>query len=343
LSKQLFSLFFDEVVRISPSSQKDNIVKYSRDVFTPFLVLALGIGIACSGVLRAQNGDSNGTWLEISLTNNVAALTIHAPATNTNGVYDLFFKTNLITSQDWTWLLRSTPGQTNLAVSNLPPLQGYFRLETPNAIRPGFDQFSLPREDDSPSTNAIFPFTINFYGATYSNAWVNNNGNVTFDKPQSAYTPSFLNSLRIRIIAPYWADVDTDNAGSDVVKYATNLVNGHAAFGVDWVNVGYFNDHADKLLSCQLVIISRSDIGPGDFDMEFNYDKVQWEWGDFSVGNPARAGFSDGLNNDYELPGSGVQGAFLDSNVATGLIYHNLNSSVPGRYFFSFRNGQPAP
>ena len=49
---------------------------------------------------------------------------------------------------------------------------------------------------------------------------------------------------------------------------------------------------------------------------------------------------ADGAN-DYELPGSGVDGAFLDTNVVTGLIYHNLNSSVPGRYFFHFRNGEP--
>ena len=45
-----------------------------------------------------------------------------------------------------------------------------------------------------------------------------------------------------------------------------------------------FHEHADRLLSCQLVIIDRSDIAPGDFDMEFNYDKVQWEWGDASQG-----------------------------------------------------------
>ena len=67
------------------------------------------------------------------------------------------------------------------------------------------------------------------------------------------------------------------------------------AFGVDWVNVGYFSAHADKLLSCQLVIIDRSDIASGDFDMEFNYDKVQWEWGDASP-NEIRRGraYSDG-------------------------------------------------
>jgi hypothetical protein len=90
-----------------------------------------------------------------------------------------------------------------------------------------------------------------------------------------------------------------------------------------------------------LVIIDRSDIAAGDFDMEFNYDKVQWQYGDFSSGFPPHAGYAGG-GLGCELPGSGVADAFLDSNVATGLIYHNLNSSVPGRYFFSFRNGQPA-
>ena len=54
-----------------------------------------------------------------------------------------------------------------------------------------------------------------------------------------------------------------------------------------------------------------------------------------------RAGFSDGVD-DYELPGSGVEGAFLDTNAVTGLIYHNLNSSVPGRYIFFFRDGATA-
>jgi hypothetical protein len=120
------------------------------------------------------------------------------------------------------------------------------------------------------------------------------------------------------------------------------MVDGHAAFGVDWVNVGYYSSHADKLLSCQLVIVDRSDIVTGDFDMEFNYFQVQWEWGDVSKNNPPHAGFSNG-SYDRELPGSGVGGMFLDTNAVTGLIYHNLNSPVPGRYIFYFRDGQPLP
>ena len=318
-------------------------MKWSREVLVSGFVLAFAVFAPSFPALRAQIFDTNDLWLKIALTNNVAAFTIHAPATNANGVYDLYFKTNLTDNQDWTWLLRNGPGQTNLVVTNLPPGQGFFRLGVTNAIRPGFDQQILDRNDDGSTAKVPIGFLINFFGSSNATLYVNNNGNVTFDNAQSAYTPTPLNKLGISIIAPYWADVDTRNTASDVVKYGTNTVNGHNAFGVDWVNVGYYAYHADKLLSCQLVIIDRSSgNAPGDFDMEFNYFKVQWEWGDASKNCPPHAGFSDGLGGE-ELPGSGVQGAFLDSNTATGLIYHNLNSSVPGRYIFFFRDGQPLP
>ena len=327
-------------------------MKWSQEVLVSGFVLALGVFAPSFPALRAQNFDTNDLWLKIALTNHVAVFTIHDPATNANGVFDLFFKTNLADPQGWTWLLRCPPGQTNLAVTNLPPGRGFFRLGVTNAIRPGFDENSLPAEDDYPSDFAPLPFTINFFGAVYSNVWVNNNGNVTFVDAKPDYTPTPLNQLKplINIIAPYWADVDTQGTGSDVVEYGTNMVNGLAAFGVDWVNVGYYAKHADKLLSCQLVIIDRSsDNAPGDFDMEFNYFKVQWETGDASGGfdglggSSARAGYASVSGSAFELHGSGVPGSFLDTNVVTGLIYNSTNSPVPGRYIFFFRSGQPLP
>jgi len=217
-------------------------------------------------------------------------------------------------------------------------------LGVTNAIRPGFDQQILDRNDDGSTAKVPIGFLINFFGSSNATLYVNNNGNVTFDNAQwGAYTPTPLNNLGLSIIAPYWADVDTRNESSDVVKYGNGTVNGYNAFGVDWVNVGYYAYHADKLLSCQLVIIDRSSgNAPGDFDMEFNYFKVQWEWGDASKNWPPHAGFSNGFVGE-ELPGSGVQGAFQDTNMVTGLIYHSLNSPVPGRYIFSFRHGQPLP
>ena len=89
----------------------------------------------------------------------------------------------------------------------------------------------------------------------------------------------------------------------------------------------------------------RSDIGTGDFYFEFNYDQILWETGSASGGvngfggNPARAGWSSG-SVSYEVAGSGITGALLDSNLATGLIHNSLNSNTSGQYIFQVRNGQ---
>ena len=61
-------------------------------------------------------------------------------------------------------------------------------------------------------------------------------------------------------------------------------------------------------------------------------------------GTSARVGFSNGTGapgTAFELAGSGINGAFLNTNVATGLIHNNFNSGVLGRYVFSVRNGVP--
>jgi hypothetical protein len=179
---------------------------------------------------------------------------------------------------------------------------------------------------------------------------VNTNGNVTFDAPLPVFTPFNLASeIGTPIIAPFFADVDTRATGSDVVRYGSGAVDGHTAFGVNWANVGYFFKHADKLNSLQLVLIDRSDRHPGDADIEFNYERVLWETGDWSGGTAglgglsARAGYSSGTGvpgTSYEIPGSGVPGSFLDSS-ATGLVHHSLHSPVPGRYVFSIMNDEP--
>jgi hypothetical protein len=51
-------------------------------------------------------------------------------------------------------------------------------------------------------------------------------------------------------------------------------------------------------------------------------------------------GFSNGVDQAFEYPGSGVNGAFLDSS-PTGLARNSLNSTVIGRYIFTVRGGEP--
>ncbi len=219
-----------------------------------------------------------------------------------------------------------------------------------SAVRnnPGFIQGgALDPNDDGSTSPASIGFDINFFGSIYSQLFVNNNGNVTFDQALSTFTPSSLLAIAQVIIAPFWADVDTRGIGS--VTYGQDIVEGHAAFAVNWSNVGYFSSHTDKTNTFQLVLIDRSDIAPGDFDFEFNYLSLQWETGDASSGtnglggSSARIGYSNGSTTSFELPGSDMDGAFPNDNPATGLIYYSRDSSVPGRYSFQVRNGEVGP
>jgi hypothetical protein len=212
----------------------------------------------------------------------------------------------------------------------------------------GFSTNVLAANDDSSTGQVNIGFTINLFGTSYSSLYVNNNGNVTFDNSLSTFTPFSLTSTSTKIIAPFFADVDTRGAGSGLVTYGNDTVNGMQAFGVEWPHVGYFSGGTDKLNTFELVIINRSDLGAGNFDFEFNYDSIQWETGGASGGSgglggsSARVGYSNGLtgtsNASYELPGSAVNGAFINGG-PNALASNDLNSTTVGRYLFSTRNG----
>lgn len=99
------------------------------------------------------------------------------------------------------------------------------------------------------------------------------------------------------------------------------------------------------------MLINRSDIAPGDFDFEFNYSLITWEAGRASGGNrqglggdSARAGYSNGASASFEIAGSAINGAFLDTNVISGLVHNQFGTpfdgaAMDGRYTFNVRNG----
>lgn len=247
--------------------------------------------------------------------------------------------------------------QTMLVAKTTP---GYFYKLSEGGLRPGFDGVAMSREDDhtypqpsGPETPVPLGFAVNFFGVIYSSCYVNNNGNISFDSPYGTYTPNPLRNLGEKIIAPFWADVDTRNTASNVTKFTSGgqTAGGRPAFGVTYKDVGYFHEKADKLNRFQVVLIERSDTGANNFDIEFNYDKILWETGDVDGtngygGKSARAGVTDGGSFSVEIDGSGVPSAFLDSdrttgapNLAKGLIYQSYNSNSPGRFVFPVRGG----
>lgn len=204
----------------------------------------------------------------------------------------------------------------------------------------------LPANDDGSTTRVLFGFTMDFFGVAESSGFINNNGNLTFNNPQSTFTPFSIAGSGVPILAPFFADVWTFGQ-SYQVHYGQITVGGHSALCVDWAGVGYYPEDARHLNSFQMIIVDRPDLGTslhGDVvNLIYNYDQVQWESGLASGGNinglggqSARVGYSNGVQS-FELDGSGINGAFLDSNPG-GLVNRQINSSTQGQLVFLIPN-----
>ena len=209
----------------------------------------------------------------------------------------------------------------------------------------------LPANDDGSTGQVNLGFTANINGTNYTQTFVNNNGNITFNNPLGTFTPSAISSGAFGpIIAAYFADVDTRAPGSDPVRYGSAMLGGHNVFGVNYINVGVFAS-LPIFNSFQMILTDRSDIAVGDFDIQFNYDRIVWESGQASGSNASGLGGTSALvgywtsaSSNATLPGSLVNGALLDGGPAgTSLIRNSLNSNILGQYNFNVRNGAVVP
>ena len=164
------------------------------------------------------------------------------------------------------------------------------------------------RNDDGFRGPVTLGFTVPFFGNNYSSLFINNNGNVTFNAGLAAFTPSGPQGASQPIISPFFSDVDSRNSASGVVHVRTDIPN---EIIVTWDKVGYFDSHADKLNSFQLVLRGPGySIPAGEGAIGFFYRTMQWETGDASGGTngfggtPGAVGFGDGLSNGEILQGS---------------------------------------
>lgn len=217
-------------------------------------------------------------------------------------------------------------------------------------IAAGFDESAIARCDDCFTSTVPLPFDVNYFGRTYSATFVSNNGYLTFNSGQGAYTPSGLGADYVGqpIVAAFFADVDTRNPGSAQVTYGNGTYGGRQAFGATYENVGYFSNAADKLNDFQIILTNRSDTGAGNFDIYYNYGNITWETGAASGGVngfggvSAAVGYNAGTGNQagtyFELAGSRVPGSFI--NGGTAPLNLGTNDGNPGQLLFSVRNGQ---
>ncbi len=300
---------------------------------------------------------------------------------NTLRPYQIENSPDLANWTELTGYIEGTNAQQGVLVTKTTDKM-FFRLKT-GAVRTGFNSKFLTAYDDYNSSDLEpIGFPINVFPTTenpgpWEGLYVNNNGNITVGVAVGAWTPLPLQTTAsdfpglIALIAPFWGDVDTRPAGdsdpavvngSKVVSYGQGYVGTRKAFGVNYVDVGYYSYYTDKLNSFQVVLIDRSGSGTGDtgvagdFDVEFNYNRILWESGNASDGHdgyggfPARVGITNGVDRTIEAQYSGETIKQLDSipsgftgagtiNYTTGLIYRKRNSTVPGRQVFQFRGG----
>ncbi len=230
------------------------------------------------------------------------------------------------------------------------PLQLLLLFWTSNAagaavrVDPEFSTSDLGPNDDASSPAIPLGFTVRFANEDVSDVYVSNNGYLSVGQPGGEQFTSTI--FTQKLLAPFFADVDTRDASSGTVHWGTGTVDGHRAFAVTWPGVGYFHVHGDRLNRFQVVIIDRADVKRGAMDVEMNYDTIQWECGDAECGgggqgnNAALVGFSNGITDSLQ-PGSNTPGALLDTSTETGLVHGSLGSNVPGRYLYSFRESNP--
>lgn len=157
----------------------------------------------------------------------------------------------------------------------------------------------LAGNDDGSTGQINLPFTFDLYGSSYNKVWVNNNGNVTFTGPYSAYSASGF-PFSMPMVAAFWGDVDTRTCGGVYYKvFPTRMV-------ITYENVGYYSTQCGLTNTFQIVIGTANDsvIGLGQ-NVLLNYGDMNWTTGSASGGSggfggtPATVGINQGNSVNY--------------------------------------------
>lgn len=206
----------------------------------------------------------------------------------------------------------------------------------------GYGTDHLPPNDDG-SSDAIditssFPGGLNFFGGPYTEMWVNTNGNITFAGSLRTYTPNPFPVASRPMIAPFWGDVDIRGADYPAANEVAWVLRPGQII-VTWHNVGYYNQNDELTMDFQLIISESMACGAGDFEVEFRFNRCEWETGDASGGTdgfggtPAQSGFDAGNMTDFvEIMGSREDGI-------SARLCAESNVSMPGIWQFSVREG----
>lgn len=189
-----------------------------------------------------------------------------------------------------------------------------------------------PNDDNSTGAENL-GFSLDFFGNTYSQFFINNNGNVTFGGPTYSFTPAPLNSqTTLPMIAPYWTDLDSRPSGAVYLQQ-----NGGQDI-ITWDNMGYFYQNYSGTATFQLVLNDPNNVPAGEGSIGFFY-------GNMSSGtdsHSATVGFGDGLSaiNPGEISVASGSTAAVTAQLNDTSMWFDLSNGTPVQ---SNGGGTPAP
>ncbi|MEL6652699.1 MAG: nidogen-like domain-containing protein [Bacteroidota bacterium] len=188
-------------------------------------------------------------------------------------------------------------------------------------------------------------FSFEFFEESYDRAFINANGNITFDEPYVAFTPEAFCLSGPKMIAPFFADADLTRGGK--IEYIADP-NGQY-FIARWDEIAYFgckDGECDRRNSFQVILtdgkIRAIDnyILPLGANVVFVYGDMQWTSGSSSGGDngfggaPATVGLNKGDGetcDDYGIfdrDGFAYYGNHQDNacsaNAVSHLDYHTI-------------------
>ena len=118
----------------------------------------------------------------------------------------------------------SPPGGPQLAGSSAPtpPVRGGVTNVGDIVVLPAAYETNigtLVLQVDDGSVTRPLPFSFSFYGSTYNQVFVNNNGNITFNSPQSDFTETVAELLAQQPrISAFWDDLIPDETFGDTAS-----------------------------------------------------------------------------------------------------------------------------
>ena len=147
------------------------------------------------------------------------------------------------------------------------------------------------QHNDDDSATVPLGFSFDLYGDLYTSAFINNNGNISFETFFSTFSAVGFPSSSFRMVAPFWGDVDTGNPGNQIGDVWMKLFDSDNDTNDDtlivtWDNVGYYNEHGELLSTFQVAISdgTNPDMGLGN-NVCFSWDNMCWTTGDASGGS----------------------------------------------------------